>query len=125
MLAERGRPSRSLMPVISNVQWVDPDYLVFVRDGTLMAQRFDLASELLVGDSFAIADPVNYAYPTGRAMFTTSRKGVGGLPVARGCDAARLDRPSRGRGRDSAGTPGGYQSEFDSHPTGGASSSTV
>src|SRR5262249_42737622 len=41
-LAEPGKPPVTILSAISNVQWVDPDYLVFAREGTLVAQRFDL-----------------------------------------------------------------------------------
>ena len=76
MLAEPGKPPRSVLSVVSNVQWVDPNYLVFVRDGTLIGQRFDLSSGRLVGEPFSIAEPVNYFFSTGAARFTTSRNGV-------------------------------------------------
>ena len=38
--------------------YVDSGYLVFLRDTTLMAQRFDAASATLVGRSVALATPV-------------------------------------------------------------------
>ena len=41
-LGERGRSPRRILPAVSNVQWVDPQYLVFAREGALVAQRFDL-----------------------------------------------------------------------------------
>ena len=38
--------------------FVDPGYLLFVRDGTLLAQRFDVASRTLTGSAAAIAGNV-------------------------------------------------------------------
>ena len=76
MLGELGKPPRRVLSVASNVQWVDPDYLVFVRDGTLVGQRFDLSSGRVTGDPFSIAESVNYFFPTGVARFSTSRNGV-------------------------------------------------
>jgi Tol biopolymer transport system component len=74
-LLERER-SRTLMPVNSNVAWVDPGHLVFAREGTLLAQQFDLAQGRLVGDPHAIAEPVDYSYLPARAMFAASRTGT-------------------------------------------------
>src|SRR5258708_3243410 len=39
MLVLPGKAPRSVLPVASNVEWIDPDYFVFARrDGTLVAQ---------------------------------------------------------------------------------------
>jgi Tol biopolymer transport system component len=76
MVAEIGQPRRKVMDATSNVQYVDPGYLVFARDGTLLGQRFDLSATRLVGEAFTIAEPVRYFLSTGTATFTTSRSGV-------------------------------------------------
>ena len=76
MLAADGQAPREVMQVLSNVQYVDPGYLMFVREGTLLAQRFDATTGLLSGDPIAIADPVNYFSSTANAHFSTSRGGV-------------------------------------------------
>jgi serine/threonine protein kinase/Tol biopolymer transport system component len=75
-MLESGEAPRSIMRVGSNVQWVDPDYLVFAREGTLLAQRFDPSGGRPVGEPVAIADPVDYAYVPPRAAFATSRTGT-------------------------------------------------
>ncbi len=108
-VAERGRPSKPILPGVSNVQWVDPDYLVFAREGTLVAQRFDLAKQRVVGEPFAIADSVNYSFSTARGMFTTSRTGM--LAYQSYQDVDRLVWSDRaGIERGALGTAGGYQS---------------
>ena len=76
MLAAEGQPPRAIMRVLSNVQYVDPGYLVYVREGTLLAQRFDVATGSVSGDPIAIADPVNYFSSTANAHFSASRGGV-------------------------------------------------
>jgi eukaryotic-like serine/threonine-protein kinase len=58
MLAESGIPPREVMEVGSNVQYVDPGYLVFAREGTLMGQRFDAVSGAVTGEPFAMAESV-------------------------------------------------------------------
>ena len=74
-IAGDDRPPRRIAPLHSIVQWVDPGYLVFAREGTLLAQRFDLAAERLVGEPMPIADRVEHVYSTAKAAFTTSRTG--------------------------------------------------
>ncbi len=76
VLSAPGRPARVLMPMASRVQYADPGYLVFVREGTLVAQRFDWRSGRLAGDPFSIAEHVTYFHPNGNAAFTTSRTGT-------------------------------------------------
>jgi eukaryotic-like serine/threonine-protein kinase len=75
-LGEPGATPRALLSAVSNAQWVDPDYLVFVREGTLLGQRVDLASGRPVGEAFSIAEPVGYFFSTGTGSFTTSRNGM-------------------------------------------------
>ena len=68
--------ARAIVSAVSNVEWVDPDYLVFAQEGVLVAQRFDQASERIVGAPISIAEPVDRFLTSGRAMFTTSRTGA-------------------------------------------------
>jgi Tol biopolymer transport system component len=100
--------SRGIVEVVSNAQWVDPDFLVFTRDGVLLAQRFDLSTETLIGDPLPIGEPVDYHYTIGRAIFTASRNGV--IAYHSHSELTRLawfDRSGRELGR--LGEPGGYQ----------------
>jgi len=99
-LAEPGKPPVTILSAISNVQWVDPDYLVFAREGTLVAERFDLARRVLVGDVFSLTSPVQYSRLTGRTNFSTSRTGA--LVYQSHSDLAQLiwfDRSGREGGR--------------------------
>ena len=76
MLAEPGKPPRAIMPVASPVQYVEPGYLVFAHEATLVARRFDRESGVVTGEPFAIADRVEHFYSTAAAMFATSPGGV-------------------------------------------------
>ena len=76
MLAEPGKTPRDVMPGQSNVQYVDPGYVVFAREGALVGQRFDLARGAVVGAPFSIADPVSYFFTTSLARFATSLNGA-------------------------------------------------
>src|SRR5439155_19993572 len=75
-VAEIGKPSTEALAAVSNVQYVDPGNLVFVREGTLLAVQFDVATGRTMGEPTPIAEPVRYFYATGAATFATSRNGV-------------------------------------------------
>ncbi len=79
--------NRAIMRVASNTQWVDPDIVVFARDGGLLGQRVDLDAARPIGGPFPIAGRVEYYSTTSRAMFSTSRNGI--LAYHRGGDLAQ------------------------------------
>ena len=99
MLGSQGAPPREVLSVVSNIQYVDPGYLVFVREGTLVGQRFDPDRAELSGTPFSIAGPIRYNYSTSAARFATA---PGGLIVFHaGFDKERLvwvDRNGSERG---------------------------
>jgi hypothetical protein len=51
---------KQLLAVNSNAQYVEPGYILFVRDGTLMAQRFDATRLRLSGEPVPVAEAVAY-----------------------------------------------------------------
>lgn len=107
MVSTPGAAAKDVMPVVSDVQYVDPGFLVFVRDGTLLAQRFDPARMAVSGQPFAIADSALYFFSTGGAAFATSRTGAVVYQDAR--DTARLAWFDRsGRNVQNVGDPAGY-----------------
>ena len=109
MLGERGHPSRPILSAVSNAQWVDPDLVVFVRDGIIVGQRVDPVTVSRVGEPFAIAEPVDYFYSTARAEFATSRTGNVAYQSHR--NTARLVWSDRhGTRIGEVGTPGDYLS---------------
>jgi Tol biopolymer transport system component len=67
---------RVLGEVPSQVAYVEPGYLLYVRDGTLMAVRFDAASLAISGEPRPIADGVRYFKPTGEAEMSASLNGI-------------------------------------------------
>ena len=77
MLSEPGgRAPRPVTAAISNVQWIEPGYLVFAQEGVLVAQRFEDASGQISGPPIPIAERVDLFLSTGRALFTASRTGT-------------------------------------------------
>jgi serine/threonine protein kinase len=80
--------TRTLLSASSNTQWVDPDLLVFVRDGVLMGQRVDVEAARPVAEPFLITERVNYFFATSTAMFSASR--TGSVAYRSGRDTAQL-----------------------------------
>ena len=90
------------------VVYADPGYLLFARQGTLFAQRFDAAALALAGDPVRIAEslmPPAYAGNT----FSVSRSGVLAYHtlVEEDRQFAWFDRT--GRQIELVGAPGGYR----------------
>jgi Tol biopolymer transport system component/predicted Ser/Thr protein kinase len=72
----------------SNAIYVLPGYLLFVRQGTLMAQPFDADRLQLTGEAVPIAEGLQVSQTTGSASFTASDNGV--LAYRTGTAAAAL-----------------------------------
>jgi Tol biopolymer transport system component len=108
-LARADGSRTTVASAISNVQWVDPDVLLFVHDGVLVAQQFDQDTERLVGDPRSIVEPVDYHYTIGRALFTASRTGA--VAYHSHSDTSKLVwRTRQGADAGTVGEPGGYLS---------------
>ena len=104
-----GRAPRYIGPLFSPVQWVDPHYLVFAREGTLVAQRFDMATDRLVGQPVPLAASVEHTLATYKAGFSASRNGA--LVYQPSFDVDHLVWVDRtGAETGTVGTPGYYQS---------------
>ena len=64
------------MRLSSNAQWVDPDIVVFAREGVLMGQRLHKETMRPIGEPFTVAQHVEYFFTTSQAMFSASRTGT-------------------------------------------------
>ena len=67
---------RRVIEVKSNVYYVDPGYLLFQSDGSLVARRFDPVAGTVSGESIVVSDTVAYFRSTGLADFSAGRTGV-------------------------------------------------
>lgn len=76
MLAEPDGRRTPLVAATSQAQWIDPDWIVFVREGTLVGQRVDLAAGKPVGEPVSIVGPMSYSAATGWANFAASPNGT-------------------------------------------------
>jgi eukaryotic-like serine/threonine-protein kinase len=83
-----GGPSRLIMDLASHVQYTPDGYLLYVRDGALLAQRFDLDRLTVSGEAAVIASHVSYFFSNTRAEFSVSDNGV--LAYQDGQDSSRL-----------------------------------
>jgi eukaryotic-like serine/threonine-protein kinase len=102
--------TRTVMRLSSNAQWVDPDVVVFAREGVLMAQRVDLKRAEPVGEAFSIADQVEYFFTTSRAMFSASQTGT--IAYHPGGDQMQLVWADRnGNESGAVGKPANYNPE--------------
>jgi Tol biopolymer transport system component len=62
--------------VHSKMIYVPTGHVLFVEDGALMAQAFDIASRSLQGEPVSVADGIGFFKPLGNAAFDISDTGV-------------------------------------------------
>ena len=82
--------ARHILRTDARAAYTPPGYLLFLQQGTLMAQRFDPDRLSLAGEPVRIAEEVAYNPSNGRDTFTVSENGVlayrtggvGGLPAS-------------------------------------------
>jgi Tol biopolymer transport system component len=60
----------------SRAIYASPGYLLFVREGSLMAQKFDSASKRVSGEAVMVAEDLLYFRDLGQADFSVSNDGV-------------------------------------------------
>ncbi len=99
--------STEIMLVDSRVQYVEPGYLLYIRDETLVAQPFDAGSGEFAGDPRPIADHVGAA-STGHTPFTASQQGTLVYLTAGGGQQRLLWRDRSGRELGTIGEPARY-----------------
>jgi serine/threonine protein kinase len=98
------RQTRRIMELDSSVAYWPPGYLLFVRDGTLLAQPFDAEALRVTGDPIPISDNVWYFRSTGNAAFSVSENGS--VVYQAGPNPTRLTwRDRSGRETGAVGAP--------------------
>ena len=65
-----------LVGVRSNASYAPPGYLLFAREGALVAQPFDPTRRILTGAAVLIADAVQISFPGAQAAFSASENGL-------------------------------------------------
>jgi serine/threonine protein kinase len=72
---EGGEP-KFILRGITNAIYAPPGYLLFVREGTLMAARFDARKLRMTGDAVPIAEHVQVSTSVARSLLSVSENGV-------------------------------------------------
>jgi Tol biopolymer transport system component len=92
-LTALGSSSRKLLlNVQSNAVFVQPGYLLFVREGVLLAQRFDVNRLALVGDAAPLARSIVTNPNTAIGSFTASDTGILAYKTAANTELTWFDR---------------------------------
>ena len=63
---------KALLQISSRAEYVSPGYLLYVREGTLVAQPFDADNLSFTGDALPVAEEIQYFSPTGWAVFSAT-----------------------------------------------------
>lgn len=71
-----GAPARRLLASPTNAVYAPPGFLLFVRNGVLIAQEFDATSLSLSSTPRSIAEGVGYALQVNRASISVSNTGI-------------------------------------------------
>ena len=64
------------MAASTAAEFTSPDVLLFLREGTLMAQRIDLATMELSGDAVQVAEAIDRDSVLGMSGIAVSQNGV-------------------------------------------------
>ncbi|HEU5181004.1 MAG TPA: protein kinase [Candidatus Polarisedimenticolia bacterium] len=111
-----GKDERKILPILSNARYVPPGYLIYAKDGSLRAQRFDLKNLEVSGDPVTLADGIQYFGFYASNVFSVTDTGMlaflpgGGIPARQ---LTWIDR--QGAVLEKTGKPGNYFSPRVSH----------
>jgi serine/threonine protein kinase/Tol biopolymer transport system component len=65
-----------LVPAGSRAMYVEPGYVLYVRNGVLLAQPFDAKRLSITGEPVQLTDEIKFFGPTGAANFSASNEGT-------------------------------------------------
>jgi len=111
-----GKDERRLLPFLSNARYVEPGYLIFAKDGSLRAQRFDIGRLELSGDPIPLMDAVQYLGYYQSHLFSLSDSGTLAFIAGEGILTRQFKWVDRkGTVLETIGKPGNYFSPRLSH----------
>jgi Tol biopolymer transport system component len=103
------KEKHSLVTTSANAAYADPGYLLYMRDKTLVAQRFDLRGYVLSGEPHTLSDEVLYFPQVDRAVFSVASGEVLVTQTGTGASLSRLTWFDRsGKPAGTVGAPGSY-----------------
>jgi Tol biopolymer transport system component len=70
------KEEKLLLRANSSVAYASPGYLLFFRDGSLLAQPFDAKGLLITGDPIPVAEQIQYFPQTYQVLFSVSENGL-------------------------------------------------
>ena len=110
-----GKVNRPLVATRANGTYVAPGYVIFWRDGSLLAQRFDAKKLTLAGEPVPIAENVEYTSKY-EAIFSVNAAGTLAFHQGSGSSVSRLVWMDRsGKELGDVGAPADYQHPSVSH----------
>lgn len=100
---------KRLLTSNSNAAYLLSGYLLFARNGTLLAQRFDTKRLQIMGEAFAVANDTAYLSSVAKALFAVSENGTLVYQSGSGTAASELAWFNRnGTQIGTLGTPARY-----------------
>jgi Tol biopolymer transport system component len=111
MSLDTGESKRLLDADTGGIYAAQGGYLLFVRQGTLLAQTFDPKTLALANEPFPVAERVEFGVVPGLVAFSLSENGTLGYGIgsaaAAGLQMVWLDR--KGKQSETVGPPGDYR----------------
>jgi serine/threonine protein kinase/Tol biopolymer transport system component len=100
---------RLIVSTSANAAYAEPNYLVYLRDKTLVVQPFDLRRYVLSGEPHTLSDEVLYNPTVDRAVFSASSGEVLVMQTGKGASLSQLTWFDRtGKSVGTVGMPGSY-----------------
>ena len=112
----RQGPATRVVDVIGRAMFSPPGVLLFMRDNTLLAQRWNLETLELEGDAIAIAEDVRSGAGNGRNAFSVSATGVLAYRMTTGGGIAQVSWYTRAGKPDGVVLPAGDFTEIQLSP---------
>src|SRR5438874_9980641 len=110
-----GGLTKSVLSLNSNAVYTRDGYVLYLLDGSLVAQAFDVKTLAVTGNAMPIAESVGYT-GKGVAFFNVSNNGVLGYPAGRGRELSQLQWfDENGKSLGTVGKQGDYQGLSVSH----------
>ena len=107
--------TRRVLDADSHAIYVSPGYLLFIREGRLLAQPFDAKRQQTSGDPFPVADQVHFYGAIHQGYFSASQNGVLAYVSAQSMFSHLVWVDRNGREVGSVGPSGDY-SDFELSP---------
>jgi Tol biopolymer transport system component/predicted Ser/Thr protein kinase len=105
-----GKTRKQLAATIWSPVFAAPDTLLFRREDTLMAQRFDPKSFELIGEPFVVASDVGFNPITWQGLFSASENGILAYQSAKGSKTQFTWLDRQGKVTGTVGTQGTHNS---------------